>query len=75
MLTAGRHERSAERFNLRDGSREIAVSRRGSASSVCDPEAAGLTLPTLSGTPTGSPKPLVTVIEEAWIGGVSTCCI
>ena len=50
-----------------------AVSRPGWARSACASQAApGLILPALSGAPKTAEKALVTVIQEAWIGGVST---
>ena len=72
LIGAGRHERAADRLNWRNGYRD-ARSTRGLARSIsrsrsCGPAATSAFLEARKTTE----KALVAVIQEAWIGGVST---
>jgi putative transposase len=73
LVGAGRHERSPERLNYRNGYRERALDTRLGALQLRIPELrqGSYFPPFLEPRKTGE-KALVAVIQEAWIGGVST---
>jgi putative transposase len=70
---AGRHERSAERLNYRNGYRERSLDTRLGSLQLRIPKLrqGSYFRPFLEPRKTAE-KALVTVIQEAWIGGVST---
>jgi putative transposase len=73
LIGAGRHERSAERLNYRNGYRERTFETRLGALSLRIPKLRqGSYFPPFLEPRKTAEKALVTVIQEAWIGGVST---
>src|SRR5947209_4430565 len=73
LIGASRHERSAERLNYRNGYRERSLdTRRGSLQRRIPKLRQGSYFPPFLETRKTAEKALVTVIQEAWIGGVST---
>ena len=73
LVGAGRHERSPERLNYRNGYRERALDTRlGSLQSRVPKLRQGSYFPPFLEPRKTSEKALVAVIQEAWIGGVST---
>ena len=73
LIGAGRHERSSDRLNYRNGYRERSLDTRLGSLSLRIPKLrqGSYFLPFLEPRKTAE-KALVTVIQEAWIGGVST---
>ncbi len=73
LIGAGRHERSAERLNYRNGYRERTLdSRLGQLQLRVPKLRQGSYFPPFLEPRKMSEKALVAVIQEAWIGGVST---
>ncbi len=73
LIGAGRHERSAERLNYRNGYRDRTLDTRLGALSLRIPKLRqGSYFPPFLEPRKTAEKALVTVIQEAWIGGVST---
>jgi len=73
LIGAGRHERSAERLNWRNGYRERTLDTRLGALQLRNPKLRqGSYYPPFLEPRKTSEKALVAVIQEAWIGGVST---
>jgi transposase-like protein len=73
LIGAGRHERTAERLNWRNGYRERALDTRLGTLQLRVPKLRqGSYLPPFLEPRKVSEKALVAVIQEAWIGGVST---
>src|SRR6476646_10487690 len=73
LIGAGRYERSAERLNYRNGFRERALDTRLGTLQLRVPKLRqGSYLPPFLEPRKVSEKALVAVIQEAWIGGVST---
>src|SRR5512134_2541811 len=73
LIGAGRHERSAERLNWRNGYRERTLDTRLGALQLRIPKLRqGSYFPPFLEPRKTSEKALVAVIQEAWIGGVST---
>ena len=73
MIGAGRHERSAERLNYRNGYRDRTLDTRLGALSLRIPKLRqGSCFPPFLEPRKTAEKAFVTVIQEAWIGGVST---
>jgi transposase-like protein len=73
LIGAGRHERSAERLNWRNGYRERTLDTRLGSLALRIPKLRqGSYFPPFLEPRRTSEKALVTVIQEAWIGGVST---
>src|SRR5512146_110105 len=73
LIGAGRHERSAERLNGRNGYRERTLDTRLGALQLRIPKLRqGSYFPPFLEPRKTSEKALVAVIQEAWIGGVST---
>ena len=73
LIGAGRHERSAERLNYRNGYRERSLDTRlGSLQLRIPKPRQGSYFPPFLEPRKTAEKALVTVIQEAWIGGVST---
>jgi transposase-like protein len=73
LVGAGRHERSAERLNYRNGYRERALDTRLGTLQLRVPKLRqGSYFPPFLEPRKASEKALVAVIQEAWIGGVST---
>ena len=73
VVGAGRHERSAERLNWRNGYRERTLDTRlGSLSLKIPKLRQGSYFPPFLEARRTTEKALVAVIQEAWIGGVST---
>ena len=73
LIGAGRHERSAERLNYRNGYRERTLDTRLGALGLRIPKLRqGSYFPPFLEPRKTAEKALVTVIQEAWIGGVST---
>src|SRR5919199_3766279 len=73
LIGAGRHERTAERLNWRNGYRERALDTRLGTLQLRVPELRqGSYFPPFLEPRKVSGKALVAVIQEAWIGGVST---
>jgi putative transposase len=73
LVGAGRHERSADRLNWRNGYRERTLDTRlGSLSLKIPKLRQGSYFPPFLEARRTSEKALVAVIQEAWIGGVST---
>jgi putative transposase len=73
LIGAGRHERSAERLNWRNGFRERALDTRLGTLQLRVPKLRqGSYFPPFLEPRKVSEKALVAVIQEAWIGGVST---
>ncbi len=73
LIGAGRHERSAERLNYRNGYRERALDTRLGSLQLRIPKLRqGSYFPPFLEPRKVSEKALVAVVQEAWIGGVST---
>jgi putative transposase len=73
VIGAARHERSAERLNYRNGYRERALDTRLGPLQLRIPKLRqGSYFPPFLEPRKMSEKALVAVIQEAWIGGVST---
>ena len=73
LIGAGRHERSADRLNYRNGYRERTLdSRLGQLQLRVPKLRQGSYFPPFLEPRKMSEKALVAVIQEAWIGGVST---
>jgi transposase-like protein len=73
LIGAARHERSAERTNWRNGHRERALDTRLGTLQLRVPKLRqGSYFPPFLEPRKVSEKALVAVIQEAWIGGVST---
>src|SRR3954447_3426049 len=73
LIGAGRYERSAERLNYRNGYRERALDTRLGTLQLRVPKLRqGSYFPPFLEPRKASEKALVAVIQEAWIGGVST---
>src|SRR3982751_6930396 len=73
LIGAGRHERSAERLNYRNGFRERALDTRLGTPQLRVPKLRqGSYFPSFLEPRKVSEKALVAVIQEAWIGGVPT---
>ena len=73
LIGAGRHERSAERLNYRNGYRERSLDTRLGLLQLRIPKLRqGSYFPPFLEPRKTAEKALVTVIQEAWIGGVST---
>jgi transposase-like protein len=73
MIGAGRHERSADRLNYRNGYRDRSLETRLGTLSLRIPKLRqGSYFPPFLEPRKTAEKALVTVIQEAWIGGVST---
>src|SRR5215212_5753078 len=73
LIGAARHERSAERLNYRNGYRERTFETRLGALSLRIPKLRqGSYFPPFLEPRKTAEKALVTVIQETWIGGVST---
>src|SRR5881227_2904212 len=73
LIGAGRHERTAERLNYRNGFRERALDTRLGTLRLRVPKLRqGSYFPPFLEPRKVSEKALVAVIQEAWIGGVST---
>jgi putative transposase len=73
LIGAGRHERSAERLNYRNGFRDRALDTRLGTLQLRVPKLRqGSYFPAFLEPRKVSEKALVAVIQEAWIGGVST---
>jgi len=71
--TAGRHERTGDRLNYRNGYRERSLDRRLGSLQLGIPKLRqGSYFPPFLEPRKTAEKALVTVIQEAWIGGVST---
>src|SRR3954469_13474640 len=76
LIGAGRHERSAERLNYRNGYRDrIFETRLGPLSLRIPKLRQGSYSPPFLEPRKTAEKALVAVIQEAWIGGVSTRCV
>jgi putative transposase len=73
LVGAGRHERSPERLNWRNGYRERALDTRLGTLQLRVPKLRqGSYFPPFLEPRKVSEKALVAVIQEAWVGGVST---
>ena len=73
LIGAGRHERSAERLNYRNGYRDRSLDTRLGSLQLRIPKLRqGSYFPPFLEPRKMSEKALVAVIQEAWIGGVST---
>ena len=73
LIGAGRHERSAERLNYRNGYRERALDTRLGTLQLRVPKLRqGSYFPPFLEPRKVSEKALVAVIQEAWVSGVST---
>jgi transposase-like protein len=73
LIGAGRHERSAERLNWRNGYRERTLDTRLGQLQLRIPKLRqGSYFPPFLEPRKTSEKALIAVIQEAWIGGVST---
>ena len=73
LIGAGRHERSAERLNYRNGHRDRTLDTRLGSLQLRVPKLRqGSYFPPFLEPRKMSEKTLVAVIQEAWIGGVST---
>jgi putative transposase len=73
LIGAGRHERSTDRLNYRNGYRERSLDTRLGSLSLRIPKLRqGSYFPPFLEPRKTAEKALVTVIQEAWIGGVST---
>jgi putative transposase len=73
VIGAGRHERSAERLNYRNGHRARTLDTRLGPLQLRIPKLRqGSYFPPFLEPRKTSEKALVAVIQEAWIGGVST---
>jgi putative transposase len=73
LIGAGRHERSAERLNYRNGYRDRSLETRLGSLSLRIPKLRqGSYFPPFLEPRKTAEKALVMVIQGAWIGGVST---
>lgn len=73
LIGAGRHERSGERLNWRNGYRERTLDTRLGQLQLRIPKLRqGSYFPPFLEPRKTSEKALISVIQEAWIGGVST---
>jgi len=73
LIGASRHERSAERLNYRNGYRERSLDTRLGSLQLRIPKLRqGSYFPPFLEPRKTAEKALVTVIQEAWIGGIST---
>jgi ribosomal protein S18 acetylase RimI-like enzyme len=73
LIGAGRHERTGERLNYRNGFRDRTLETRLGALQLRIPKVRqGSYFPPFLEPRKTSEKALVAVIQEAWIGGVST---
>jgi putative transposase len=79
LIGAGRHERSGERTTYRNGYRDRTLDTRLGALQLVDPRCGstpklrqGSYFPPFLEPRKTSEKALVAVIQEAWVGGVST---
>ena len=73
LIGAGRHERSGERTTYRNGYRDRTLDTRLGEPPAPDPQAApGELLPALPGATQDVGEGARGVIQEAWVGGVST---
>ena len=73
LIGAGRHERSPDRINYRNGYRERALDTRLGTLQLRVPKLRqGSCFPPFLEPRKTSEKALVAVIQEAWVGGVST---
>ena len=73
LIGAGRHERSVDRLNYRNGYRERSFDTRLGSLQLRIPKLRqGSYFPPFLAPRKTAEKALVTVIQEAWIGGVST---
>src|SRR5271168_3598078 len=73
MIGAGRHERTGDRLNYRNGYRDRALDTRLGSLQLRIPKLRqGSYFPPFLEARRTSEKALVAVIQEAWIGGVST---
>jgi len=73
LIGAGRYERSGERITWRNGYRERTLDTRLGALQLRIPKLRqGSYFPPFLEARKGSEKALIAVIQEAWIGGVST---
>jgi len=73
VIGAGRHERTGERLNYRNGFRDRALDTRLGTLQLRIPKLRqGSYFPPFLDARKTSEKALVAVIQEAWIGGVST---
>ena len=73
LIGAGRHERAADRLNWRNGYRDRPLDTRlGSLNLKIPKLRAGSDFPPFLEARKTTEKALVAVIQEAWIGGVST---
>src|SRR5436190_4326284 len=73
LIGAGRHERSGERLNYRNGYRDRSLDTRLGPLSLRSPKLRqGSYFPPFLEPRKTAEKALVMVIQEAWIGGVST---
>ena len=73
LIGAGRHERSDDRLNYRNGFRERTLDTRIGTLALRIPKLRqGSYFPPFMEARKSSEKALVAVIQEAWIGGVST---
>src|SRR6201982_3304455 len=73
LIGAGRHERSADRLNYRNGYRERSLDTRLGSLQLRIPKLRqGSYFPPFLEPLKPAEKALFTVIQEAWIGGVST---
>ena len=73
LIGAGRHERSTERLNYRNGYRDRTLDTRLGSLQLRIPKLRqGSYFPPFLEPRKASGKALVAVIQEAWIGGVST---
>ena len=73
LIGAGRHERSADRLNYRNGYRERSLDTRLGSLQLRIPKLRqGSYFPPFLEPRKTAEKALVTVIQEAWIGGLST---
>jgi Transposase, Mutator family len=72
LIGARRHERSGDRLNYRDGCRDRTLDTRRGPLSCASPSCGRALPPPFLEPRKTAEKALVMVIQEAWIGGVST---
>ena len=72
LIGAGRHERTGDRLNYRNGYRDRSLTRLGPLSLRIPKLRQGSYFPPFLEPRKTAEKALVMVIQEAWIGGVST---
>ena len=73
LIGAGRHERTGERLNYRNGFRDRALDTRLGTLQLRIPKLRqGSYFPPFLDARKTSEKALLAVIQEAWVGGVST---